>query len=109
MNASTLALENQYFLLRNSLSEVMNQGATETQLNILRAAIAASRNNYWTATRSILHDDDPEVAALISQMNAIQLTLDQTIKHLGEIAKVLDEITKAVEVGSQLAAKAVSI
>jgi hypothetical protein len=109
MNTSTLALENQYFLLRTSLSELTNQGATEAQLNVLRTAIATSRNNYWTATRSILHDDDPEVAALISQMNTIQLTLEQTIKHLGEIAKVLDEITKAVDVGSQLAAKAVSI
>jgi hypothetical protein len=42
-------------------------------------------------------------------MNTVQLTLDQTVKHLADIAKVLNEITKAVDIGSQLAAKAVAL
>lgn len=109
MNPSVEALENQYIVLRGSLSTLIGQGATDAQQSQLRSAIAKSRDNYWLATRRILHDDDPEVASLVSQMNTEQLSLDATIKNLGDVSKVLDAITKAVDVGSQLAAKAVAI
>ena len=109
MNPSVEALENQYFLLRGSLSTLMAQGATADQLAQLRAAIAKSRDNYWLATRRIMHDDDPAVQTLVSAMNNAQLSLDASIQHLGEVAKVISAITKAVEIGSDLAAKAVPI
>jgi allophanate hydrolase subunit 1 len=109
MNASIQALENQYELLRGSLSDFEAKGATEDQLDTLRKAIAQSRDNYWKATQSILHDDDPEVVALTSQMNTIQVALDQEVKKLENIANVLNKITKAVDIGSQLAAKAVAL
>jgi predicted DNA-binding protein (UPF0278 family) len=109
MNPSIQALENQYMLLRNSLPELEARCETEDQRSTLRKAVAQSRDNYSAAIRSILHDDDPDVAALTSQMNTIQLTLDQTVKHWGDIAKVLNGITKAVDIGSQLAAKAVAV
>ena len=109
MGPSVEALENQYFLLRGSLSTLTGQGAMPEQLKALREQIATSRNNYWTATRSILHDDDPRVEALVSQMNTQQISLEATIKHLGDMSKVLDAITKAVAVGSKLAALAVPL
>ena len=89
MNPSVEALENQYFLLRESLSTLMAQGATTDQLAQLRTAIAKSRDNYWLATRRIMHDDDPEVQALVSKMNSAQLSLDAAIQHLGDVAKVV--------------------
>ena len=104
-----LALENQYKSLRASLPTVEAQGATEDQLNTLRNAIAKSQDNYFAAVQSILHDDDPEVAALSSQMKTIQLTLDQAVKQMGNIAEFLNDVTKAVDIGSQLAAKAVAL
>ena len=109
MNPSVESLENQYMTLRNSLSALIGLGATADQLNQVKAAIAKSRDNYWLATRRILHDDDPEVEALVSQMNTAQLSLDATIKHLGEVAGIIDAITKAVDIGSQLAAKVVAL
>lgn len=109
MNPSVEALENQYFSLRASLSALMLQNATPDQLVQARTAIAKSRDNYWLATRRIMHDDDPDVQSLVSQMNTEQLSLDATIQHLGDVAKVIDAITKAVDIGSQLAAKAVAL
>lgn len=109
MNPSLEALENQYFLLRESLSTLTAQGATPQQLDQLRSQIVRSRTNYWSAVNSILHDDDPEVRNLVSQLNAEQLTLTATIGHLGDIAKVLQAITKAVDIGSQIVSKAISI
>jgi hypothetical protein len=109
VNPSVQALENQYFLLRESLSTLIAQGATTDQLAQLRTAIAKSRDNYWLATRRIMHDDDPEVAALVSKMNSEQLSLNAAIQHLGDVAAVVSTIAKAVEIGTQLAGKAVPI
>lgn len=109
MNPSVESLENQYFLLRESLSTLIAQGAMPDQLNQLRTAIAKSRDNYRLAARRIMHDDDPDVKSIVSQLNTVQLSLNATIQHLGDIAKVIDAITKAVDIGSQLAAKAVAL
>jgi hypothetical protein len=109
VNPSVEALENLYFLLRGSLSTLQAQGATIDQLDLLRAQIVRARTNYWTAINSVLHDDDPEVRILTSQLNSAQLSLDATIKHLGDVAKVLDAITKAVDIGSQIIEKAISL
>lgn len=109
MNQSLAVLEKQYMFLSQGLPDLMAQGATTEELNAIRAAIVQSRTNYWTAINKILHDDDPDVETLVSQMNTAQLNLEAGLKNLGEVAKVIDVITKAVAIGSQLASKAVSL
>ncbi len=109
MNQSLAVLEKQYFFLTQGLSDLMDQGATPEVLDAMRKAIVQSRTNYWKAINGILHDDDPEVASLVSQMNTAQLNLEVSLKNLGNVAKVLDVITKAVDIGSQLAAKVVAL
>ncbi len=109
MNPSVQALENLYFLLRGSLTTLQANGGTPDQLDQLRTQIVIARTNYWTAINSILHDDDPEVRDLTSQLNTAQLSLEATIKNLNDVAKVLDAITKAVDIGTQLVEKAISL
>jgi recombinational DNA repair protein RecR len=109
MSQSVEALENQYFLLRSSLSTLTDQGATTNQLDQLRAQIAQSRTNFLTAVTKNLHDDNPQIAELVTQLNAGETNLKTTIDHLGDVAKVIDAITKAVDIGSQIVAKAVAL
>jgi len=109
VNPSLQALENLYFLLRGSLSTLQAQGATPEQLDELLAQIVQARTNYWTALNKILHDDDPEVRDLTSQLNTAQLSLEASIEHLNNVAKVLDAITRAVDIGSQIVAKAITL
>ena len=109
MNSSVQALENLYFLLRSSLSTLQAHGATLAQLGQLLTQMVIARTNYWTALNKILHDDDPQVRNLTSQLNAAQISLSATIQHLDNVAKVLDAITKAVDIGSQLVEKAITL
>jgi recombinational DNA repair protein RecR len=109
MNPSVQALEDQYFLLRGSLSTLSDQGATPEQLDQMRAQIVQSRTNYWTALNKIIHGDDPQVQQLVTQLNAEQETVKTTISQLGNVAKVIDAATKAVSIGSQVVAKAISL
>lgn len=57
----------------------------------------------------LMHEDDPQVGVLRSQLNAEQQTLGVAIEHLGDVVKMLDAVTKAVDIGSQLASKAMSL
>ena len=107
MNPSVEALENLYFLLRGSLSTLQEKGATPVQLDELRTQIVIARTNYWTAINKVLHADDPAVRDLTTQLNTAQISLEATIEHLNNVAKVLDAITKAVDIGSQIVAKAI--
>ena len=107
MNPSVEALENLYFLLRGSLSTLQENGATPVQLDDLRTQIVIARTNYWTAINKVLHTDDPTVRDLTTQLNTAQISLEATIEHLNNVAKVLDAITKAVDIGSQIVAKAI--
>ncbi len=109
MSPSIEALENQYFLLRGSLSTITSLGATADQLAQLQTSIVKSRDNYWSAARSTFHEDDSRVQALVSQLNQTQLTIETTIAHVGDVVKVLDTITKAVSIGSELANLAIIV
>lgn len=109
MSQCVEALENQCSLLRASLSTLADQGATEDQLDQLRTQIAQSRTNYWTAMNKNLQDDNPEITQFVTQLNAQEASLKTTIGHLGDVAKVIDVITKAVDIGSQIVAKAVAL
>ncbi len=109
MNNSLGALEKQYMFLTQSLTDLMDQGATPEELTTMRKAIVQSRTNYWKAIGSVLHDDDPAVGTLVSQMNASQLNLEAGLKNLGNVSKVLDVVTKAVNIGSQLVSKIITL
>jgi len=103
------ALENQYFLLRGSLSPLIGKGATADQVAALQDQIAQSRSNYFAAVQGTLDADDEAVQSLVTQLNTEQLTLAATVDHMDDVAKVLNEITKAVQIGSELAAKVTAL
>ena len=109
MKPSTQALENLYTTLLNNLFDLEARCSNADQLDRLHKAVAQSRDNYFRAVRTALQDGDPEVAALTSQMNAHQVELEQEVKNLADIAKILDLVTKGVGIGSKLAAKAVAL
>ena len=109
MNDSLAVLEKQYFFLNQSLPGLIDAGATQQEIDAMRKAIVQSRTNYWKAINHILHDDDPEVALLVSQMKTEQLNLEAGLKHLGNVSRVLQAISKAVDIGSQLADKIVTL
>ena len=110
MNPSLKALENQYLLLTNNLPALIVACKDDCTLkDNLMTSYVTSRRNYWDGIKAIFHDDDPAVHALVTQMTADQISLDATIQNLGKIAKILAAITKAVDVGSQLLAKATKI
>ncbi len=103
------ALENQYFLINDNFGNLYAKCATDDQKAALQKQLTTARTNYWSAINKVLHDDDPEVQQLTSQMNTLALTLKATIDNEQNIVAVLGAVTQAVAVGTQLAALAISL
>ena len=109
MTEALAALEDQYFYFQQAVADLTDEDAPQDVLQALRTAVAQSRTNYWKAINKVLHDDDPEVASLVEQMKTSQENIDAALKKINQVAKILKAITKAIDVGSELAAKAVAL
>ncbi|HEX3437020.1 MAG TPA: hypothetical protein VHT24_09675 [Pseudacidobacterium sp.] len=103
MGDSLKALEDQYMLLTQQLSMILAACKTQTQRDAVMTQYVTSRRNYWNSINKIFHDDDPKIAALVRQMSNVQTQIKDCTNHLDKIAQVIDDITDAVTVGTQLA------
>ena len=105
MTDALQALEDQYILLTNNLSNLVLACKTDDDKNALMTQYVTCRRNYFTGINQMFHDDDPSVEALVAQMNKEQATLKAAVANIGAIAGVITTITSAVQTGASLAAK----
>lgn len=107
MGPSLQSLEDQYMLLTQNLSMVLAACPSQTERDRVMTQYVTSRRNYWSSIQKIFHDDDPKVVSLVNEMHAEQQKIKECTKHLNDIAKVIDIITDAVNVGTALAGEAI--
>ncbi len=106
MGPSLQSLEDQYMLFTQHLSMILAACPTQVERDQVLTQYVAARRNYWSSIQKIFHDDDPQVASLVQQMHNEQKEIQDCTKMLNNIAKVIDIITDAVNVGTALASKA---
>ncbi len=94
-------------LLSQQLPEVLAACAGQTERDQVMTQYVTARRNYWSSIQKTFHDDDPQVASLVKEMQDEQKEIKDCTNHLNDISKVIDIITDAVNVGTALAAKAV--
>jgi len=107
MGPSLQSLEDQYMLLTQQLSTLLDACTTQAQRDQVMTEYTTARRNYWSGIQKTFHDDDPQIVSLVQKMQAEQKQIKEVTNHLNDIAKVIDIITDAVNVGTALAAKAV--
>lgn len=89
----------------------------DTQYNLLLAACrtqqerdelanqyAVAQEAYQRTLGQILTDDDPKVAALSTQLKAANAVVRQSVNEMGDMNKVIDNITTAVTLAAQMVA-----
>ena len=106
MGPSLQSLEDQYMSLTQNLSMILAACPTQAERDQVMAQYVTARRNYWAGIQKTFHDDDPQIASLVQQMQAEQKKIEAVTKQLNSIAKVIDIITEAVNVGTALLAKA---
>jgi hypothetical protein len=100
-------LENTYFTLQGQIDMLSAACQTQDQRNALSTQYVQARTNYWACVNKAFHDDDPEVVTLTSQIAAANTALTGDVAQMGDITKVLGDITTVVTIGTQLATKVI--
>ncbi len=103
MGPGLQCLEDLYLYLNANYDDIEAKMTTDEQKKGLATQFVTARSNYWKAINKILHDDDPQVQALVKQMNAAQATLQADVTGLAKVAKIIGDITTAVQIGTKLA------
>jgi hypothetical protein len=99
VQATFLSLDAQYNALRARCK-------TQAQRDAVAALYATAEQNYRSTLYATLIDNDPQVAALRAQLKAANAQVVRALAQLAEIGEVIDDIDKAVSLGTQLVAMA---
>ena len=105
MGPALQCLEDLYLFLNANYDDIAGAMNNQQKQNLASLFVTA-RSNYWTAIQKVLHDDDPQVEALVTQMNSAQGSLQADLQNLKNVGKVINDITTAVQIGSKIAASA---
>jgi hypothetical protein len=97
VQATFLSLDAQYNVLFEGCKN-------QTQRDALAAQYSTAQQNYQSALNATLTDDDAQVALLNTQLKAANAEVVKATAQLGNISKVIDDITTAVSLGTQLVA-----
>ena len=103
---SLVSLETQYEFLTQTLSALLAACSTEEERDQIMAQYVSSRRNYLSCLQKIFHENDPQVATLVAEMQKEQQQIEDAAKHLENVAKIINVVADAVGVGTALAAKA---
>ena len=70
------------------------------------ASYVEARRNYWNFINEIFHDDDLSIEQVVEQIDNAQDSLQRMTQDLANIAQVINAITTAVKIGTELASMA---
>lgn len=90
-----LTLDSQFNMLRAACQ-------TDAERNALDAQYSAAQQHYYAVLNAQLSDDDAQVAQLSTQLKAANTLVLQATSQMGDISKVIDNITTAVSIGVKL-------
>jgi prefoldin subunit 5 len=109
MQSSLQELETTYFTLQTQISMLNLACKTQQQCDTLSTQYVLSRQNYWACVNKAFHDDDPLVVSLTRQIDQGNQEISNLDEEMGDIAKVITDITNVVTIGTQLAAKVIAV
>lgn len=100
-------LEQNYVTIQEQVN-MLPLNCDQAERDALNTQLVAARSAYWTCVNKAFHDDDPQVVALTAQLKQQTQAIDDAAQNLGDIAKVLDQITTAVDTAAKLATLVIS-
>jgi hypothetical protein len=108
MSDALTTLESTYFVIQKNISMLLAGCKTQAQRDQIMAQYVVARQTYWQAVNKAFHDDDPALQALVTQANTALTKLNAIGTSLGNITTVINDITKAVSIGGEIAAKVIA-
>jgi hypothetical protein len=100
-------LEQNYISIQDQVN-MLSLSCNQAERDTLNTELVAARSAYWSCVNKAFHDDDPQVVALTAQLKQQTQAIKDAVQNMGDIAKVLDQITMAVNTAANLAALVIS-
>jgi uncharacterized membrane protein YccC len=102
-------LQDIYFAMETNLDMMLAACQSQADRDQVMSEYVAARQNYWNCINKAFHDDDPAVQALVAQGKNCATTITNINAQLGNIATVINDLTQAVTIGAQIAAKVIAV
>lgn len=109
MGGALGAVEGVYFSLQLRLADMLGTAKTDEDRNTVQTQYVLARQNYWQCVNKTFHEDDPALQALVVQAKSVIDQVSKIDKQMTQITTVISIAKQAVSVGSQIAAKVISL
>ncbi len=96
------SLKNQYFLLKDNLSDLLAKCKNEDQKTQLRGAYEESFDNFQKARLKVFQENDPAVQGLNEQLKDTQTQIQKLLQSEQDILTIIQVISSAVSLGTKL-------
>lgn len=100
-------LEQNYSTIQDQVN-MLPLDCKQADRDAFNAQLVAARSAYLSCLDKAFHDDDPQVVALTAQLKQQTQSITNAVQNMGDIAKVLDQITTAAHTAANLAALVIS-
>ncbi len=109
MSPALRAVEQIYFQYQQNLDMMLGACKTDVDRRTISMRLVEARVNYYACINKAFHDDDPALEDLVEEANVSVGVIMHIEQELGDISKVIADVTKAVTVGAQIAAKVIAV
>jgi hypothetical protein len=98
-------LQDTYETLSDQIDLLSAACHTQEQRDALTASYLLAQHNYLGARNKIFKENDAELERLTQELRKANKDIKRLVEQLGNISKVIDGITMAVNIGSSIASK----
>lgn len=109
MSPALEAVEAIYFNAQLRLSDMLAACPTDEDRTTIRGQYVLARHNYFTCINKTFHDDDPALETAVAQAKTAADAIKKIDEQLGKISAVIAAMTTAVEYGSQIVKKIITL
>ena len=96
-----------YFTIQTNLDMMLAACPSQIERDQIMTQYVAARQNYFQCINKAFHDDEPALEALVVQAKSCITALTRINDHLGDITKVVNDLTQTVTIGAEIAKKVI--
>ncbi len=96
-------IERTYSVLDDSFQEALEKCGSRKEKELLTASRDAARDAFWHAVASDLCDNSAFVRSILNDLEAANDSLEESMRTLNDMKKVLDIVEKSVRLAASLA------
>ena len=100
------ALKDNYFYLTDNLDDLLDRCQTAAQKQQLKADYQQATLSFYQARNKVFQANDANITQAITQLKAAQTSLQKMTQELADVAGILNAISTAVRIGTELASMA---